>query len=134
LDIEERPNNRIAWFFVDTALYIFEMIEIPAPVIAAAGAVAGVAGSGKGVRIDKLCSLAGDVDRTQVLSVVTKLCDAAESLIQKQAGGIWDFYIANNPAELTAAVRLVKDYISRLEITVSPSLSASPSLSTRGGC
>jgi hypothetical protein len=110
--VGESENSEIAWFFLDVALYVFDLIELPTPIVAAAAAVAGIVGEGRQPRIERLCLVAGGVDRWKILAAVEKLANVGESLIARGAGGFCDFYAQGDRDRLNEVLHRVTEFIA----------------------
>jgi hypothetical protein len=113
MDLGEDASDPITWFFLDVSLYVCAMVEVASHIVAAASIVAGLAGAGKPVRIERLLRIAGGCDRALVVGVVLRLADVAGSLLDKKVGGLCDHYCPRNSEQFVEIVRRVSEFVAR---------------------
>jgi hypothetical protein len=113
LGIGEDEKFDLSWFFLDVALHVIGLFEVETPVIAAAADVKGIAGAGREVRIQRLCSLTGHVDRGIVLGTVSELAECSGSIVAQKPEGLWKFYARGDAQRLIDATRRVDKYLAR---------------------
>lgn len=98
-------------FFLDVSLTVNDFEELPAHFVSAAAVVIGSAASDKICPVLRLMTLINCSCKTSLLKAAQALLDVADTVVNKNLGGIFAFYAKDSPDRLANAIKKASDYL-----------------------
>lgn len=111
IDIDSIDCEEMCNFFLDVSLTVNDFEELPAHFVSAAAIVIGTAACNKICPILKLMALINCSCKTSLIKAAQALLDVANTVVNKNLGGIFTYYAKDSPDRLTTAIQKASNFL-----------------------
>lgn len=115
IDISLTECEEMCNFFLDVSLTVNDFEELPAHFVSAAAIIIGTAACNKICPILRLLTLINCSCKNTLLKAAQELLEVANTVVNKNLGGIFAFYAKGSPEKLTDAIKKASDYLQKTD-------------------